>query len=180
MDPAIEERLGRLLQRAQEGDRGAYAEFLHQARELVRSQLRDRVRSPQLLDDVLQETLLSIHRSRHTYDSARPVGPWIRAIALNRLRDSGRAYRRQQDRASADREWEQSLHAAGTADTATSTFLRAALETLSEAQREVICMLKFEGYSITEIAGRTGRSPAAIKVTAHRGYRALRTLLGSR
>jgi DNA-directed RNA polymerase specialized sigma24 family protein len=51
---------------------------------------------------------------------------------------------------------------------------------LSEAQREVIWLLKFEGYSVAEIAGRTGRSAGAIKVTAHRGYRVLRALLRAR
>lgn len=146
----------------------------------MRLLLRERVRSPSLLDDVVQETLLSIHRSRHSYDPARPVGPWIRAIAFNRLRDFGRARKRRQDHERFDLDWEQAVHPTGAQDVALPTFLRAALERLSEAQREVIWLLKFEGYSVAEVAGRTGRSPGAIKVTAHRGYRALRALLGNR
>jgi RNA polymerase sigma factor (sigma-70 family) len=58
--------------------------------------------------------------------------------------------------------------------------LRTALEALSETQREVVWLLKFEGYSVAEIARQTGRSTSAIKVTAHRSYRALRVLLGCR
>lgn len=177
LDPVVEQQLSRLLQEAQAGDRVAYRQFLLRTRELVRTLLRNRLRSASALDDVIQETLLSIHRARHSYDPARPIGPWIRAIAFNRLRDFGRARKRQQDHVSADLDWENATHPTGGADAAGPTFLRAALETLSESQREVIWLLKFEGYSVSEIAGRTGRSVAAVKVTAHRGYRVLRALL---
>jgi RNA polymerase sigma-70 factor, ECF subfamily len=179
VDPNTEQQLSWLLRQAQAGDHAAYRQFLLETRELVRTFLRHRLRSTSALDDVLQETLLSIHRSRHSYDPARPIGPWIHAIALNRLRDFGRARKRQQDRAAVDLEWEKAMHAGGNGDAA-PTSLRAALETLSEAQREVIWLLKFEGYSVAEIAGRTGRSAGAIKVTAHRGYRVLRALLRAR
>jgi RNA polymerase sigma-70 factor (ECF subfamily) len=55
--------------------------------------------------------------------------------------------------------------------------LSAAIELLTAAQREVIRLLKIEGYSVAEIAEKTGRSRASVKVTAHRGYKALRRLL---
>lgn len=180
LDTAVEQRLAGLLHQSQAGDHAAYEQFLLEAREFVRMLLRDRLRSVSALDDVLQETLLSIHRSRHSYDPTLPIGPWIRAIALNRLRDFGRSRRRQQDHASADFEWECTLRQACVADAAGSLFLRGALRMLSDAQREVIWLLKFEGYSVAEIAGRTGRSAAAVKVTAHRAYRLLRTVLGAR
>jgi RNA polymerase sigma-70 factor (ECF subfamily) len=180
VNPASEEQLARLLLRAQTGDRKAYAEFLLQTRALVRLMLRDRIRSPALLDDLLQETLLSVHRSRHTYDPVRPIGPWIRAIAFNRLRDFGRARRRRQDRDLLDVDWEQAMHPSVTTDATLQRLLRTALEALSETQREVVWLLKFEGYSVAEVAGQTGRSTSAVKVTAHRAYRALRVLLGSR
>jgi RNA polymerase sigma-70 factor (ECF subfamily) len=180
LNPATEDQLARLLLRAQAGDRVAYAQFLLQTRELVRPMLRQRIRSPALLDDLLQETLLSVHRSRHTYDPARPIGPWICAIAFNRLRDFGRARRRRQDRDRIDLEWEQAVHANTSTDALLPGLLRAALDSLSDAQREVVWLLKFEGYSVAEVAGHTGRSTSAIKVTAHRAYRALRVLLGSR
>ena len=32
-------------------------------------------------DDLVQETLLQLHRARHTYDSAYPLMPWAMAIA---------------------------------------------------------------------------------------------------
>lgn len=180
MNPTADEQLSRLLERAQDGDRQAYALFLAQARERVRALLKTRLHSPSLLDDVLQETLLSIHASRHSYDPARPIGPWLRAIALNRLRDLGRARQRHQAHAKMDLDWERTVHPSDAPDAASPIWMRAALRALSQAQREVLWLLKVEGYSVAEIALRTGRSPSAVKVSAHRAYRAMRQLLGSR
>jgi len=177
LDPVAEQHLSQLLARAQAGDAAAYRQFLLETRELVVALLRGRLTSPSALEDVVQETLLSIHCSRHTYDACRPIRPWIRAIAFNRLRDFGRVRKRQHDHAAADLEWETAMHGSDLADAAVPTLLTAAFESMSEAQREVIWLLKFEGYSVAEIAGRTGRSRGAIKVSAHRGYRVLRRLL---
>ncbi len=178
MDPESEQQLACLFQRAQAGDRASYQQFLVWTRQLVTRALRSRVRSTAELDDVVQETLLSIHRYRHTYDPARPIGPWIHTIALNRFRDHLRARAREGN----PRELEQDAKAAAASpdETATLSLLHGALGALSAAQREVIWLLKFEGYSVLEIAERTGRSTASVKITAHRGYRVLRARLGSR
>ena len=41
-------------------------------------------------------------------------------------------------------------------------------------ERQVIELLKFEDLSVRDVAARLGMSEANVKVTAHRGYRALR------
>jgi RNA polymerase sigma-70 factor (ECF subfamily) len=56
--------------------------------------------------------------------------------------------------------------------------VRTALESLPPRQREVVTALKLHDESVRDIAGRLNMSPSAVKVTAHRGYRALRRLLG--
>jgi RNA polymerase sigma-70 factor (ECF subfamily) len=58
--------------------------------------------------------------------------------------------------------------------------VRAALEALPVRQREVVSALKLRDESVKEVSDRLGMSPSAVKVTAHRGYRALRRLLGNR
>lgn len=58
-----------------------------------------------------------------------------------------------------------------------SSFVQQALALLSQAQREVIQLLKLDGYTVSEIAAKTGRSETSVKVTAHRGYKQLRSLL---
>lgn len=178
MDPESEQQLACLFERAQSGDRASYQQFLVLTRQLVTSSLRSRVRSMAELDDIVQETLLSIHRYRHTYDPTRSIEPWIYAIALNRFRDHLRA--RAREGCPCELEHDVAGAAAAPDEPATLSLLQGALGALSAAQREVIWLLKFEGYSVVEIAERTGRSTASVKVTAHRGYRVLRALLGSR
>ena len=56
----------------------------------------------------------------------------------------------------------------------------AALERLPGRQREVIESLKLKDESVRAIGARLDMSESAVKVTAHRGYKALRRLLGTR
>ena len=39
------------------------------------------------VEDVVQEALITVHKARHTYDPARPFGPWFYAIVHSRLID---------------------------------------------------------------------------------------------
>jgi RNA polymerase sigma-70 factor (ECF subfamily) len=52
--------------------------------------------------------------------------------------------------------------------------VRRAVATLPDHQRKVIELLKLEELSVREVAARLGMSEANVKVTAHRGYRALK------
>ena len=56
----------------------------------------------------------------------------------------------------------------------------AAVAALPARQREVIEALKLKDQSVREVAGRLKMSESAVKVTAHRGYRVLKRLLGDR
>ena len=56
----------------------------------------------------------------------------------------------------------------------------AALEALPARQREIVSALKLRDESVKEVSQRLGMTESAVKVTAHRGYRALRRLLGKR
>lgn len=55
--------------------------------------------------------------------------------------------------------------------------VRAALERLPESQRSVIQLHWFDGLSMAEVADVVGASVSAVKVRAHRGYKALRAAL---
>ena len=79
---------------AQNGDRQAYEELLRASPALVQAFVRRRVGDAPWSDDVVQESLVALHRARHTYDPARPFAPWLYAIAQNRLVDALRVQRR--------------------------------------------------------------------------------------
>lgn len=172
MSPDLDRRLAALMARAQAGDRRAYEALLTEVAALVRSFARSRVSAGDAVEDIVQETLLSIHRARHTYDPSRPFAPWMYAVARHRVLDHAASGRRRLQREAG---WHQA--AAPPLDDAVATALHAALRLLSTAQREIIQMLKLEGLSVAEIAARTGLSQAAVKTTAHRGYRNLHRLL---
>lgn len=56
--------------------------------------------------------------------------------------------------------------------------LASALDSLPERQRHAVLLLKQEDLSVREAASRMQVSEAALKVLAHRGYKALKSLLG--
>lgn len=165
---------------AQTGDQVAYASLLVLLTSIGRRFARQRLGAVPWVDDVVQETLLAVHRARHTYDPQRPFGPWFHAIASNRLVDVLRRERRV-----ASREIGSDVLAETSADTDATTrddididAIHAAVAALPARQRQVIDGLKFQDQSVREVAGRLNMSESAVKVTAHRGYRALRRLLG--
>jgi RNA polymerase sigma factor (sigma-70 family) len=57
--------------------------------------------------------------------------------------------------------------------------LEALLAPLSEAQREVIAMLKVEGMSLEEVARATSSSVGSVKQKVHRAYKKLRETIGT-
>jgi RNA polymerase sigma-70 factor (ECF subfamily) len=59
------------------------------------------------------------------------------------------------------------------------TRLHRALESLSEVQREVIQLMKWDGFSVREVAESRGMTESSVKINAHRGYKVLRKLLAS-
>jgi RNA polymerase sigma-70 factor (ECF subfamily) len=170
------------MRQAQDGDRHAYAELLVLLTSVARRFVRTRLGHASWADDVVQETLITVHRARHTYDVSRPFAPWFYAIARSRLIDVLRRERRLGARELGVDELPEVVSADRSDREAEvdATAIRQALETLPARQREVVEALKLSDQSVREVASRLGMSESAVKVTAHRGYRALRRLLGGR
>jgi RNA polymerase sigma-70 factor (ECF subfamily) len=168
---------------AQSGDGDAYQKLLEELLPVVRSLARMRLPDPALAEDVVQNALLSIHRARHTYRPERPFGPWMRTIVRNASIDALREQRRRKGR---ERDLDLAeLPADPTAEGQPdagelSPELALALEALPAKQREAVVMMQLEGLSVAEAAARANVSPGALRVRAHRGYRALRAQLERR
>src|SRR5882672_7831010 len=81
-----------LMERAQDGDRIAYASLLKEVAPIVKRVLQSRMGFLSLADreDLVQEILLSLHAARATYDPERPFIPWLMTIAHNRMVDNAR------------------------------------------------------------------------------------------
>ncbi|MEZ4333350.1 MAG: sigma-70 family RNA polymerase sigma factor [Myxococcota bacterium] len=184
--PGQEERENRWrlwMVAAQAGDRAAYESLLRDLLPVVRRIVARRIEAPSEREDVVQNVLLAVHRARHTYRPEQPLLPWLRAIARNASIDSLRRRGRQVARfESVEAIDELGDGAPERVETESrpeslSPRLRGALEALPVAQREAVALIHLEGLSVAEAASRVGVTPGALKVRAHRGYRALRGLL---
>lgn len=163
---------------AQRGDQRAYASLLVLLTGVTRQFARGRLGAVVWIDDVVQETLLAIHGARQTYDPARPFAPWFYAIASSRMIDVIRRERRVASRQVATDVLPEPVAPGRDRDDIDVDAVHAALASLPPRQREVIERLKFRDESVREVSSGLGMSESAVKVTAHRGYRALRRLLG--
>ncbi len=189
---------------AQAGERREYERLLHEITPFVRALARRRCSERSDVEDIVQDTLLTVHRVRHTYDPRRPFTPWLAAIASRRSIDVLRRRRRverhevQADDTGAGDGFEpgqeESLAAnAEAGETFTEVAanregegVRAAqelgqlLQRLPPRQREAIESLKLKEMSLTEAAAASGQSVGALKVNVHRAVKALRRLFEER
>ena len=167
-----------LMRLAQAGDQAAYASLLVLLTSATRQFARARLGAVPWIDDVVQETLLAVHRARQTYDPGRPFAPWFYAVASSRMIDVIRRERRVTSRElPGDVLPESMVEETSGRDDIDVEAIHAAVASLPERQREVIEALKFRDQSVREVAGRLSMSESAVKVTAHRGYQALKRLL---
>lgn len=168
---------------AQSGDGTAYDALLRELLPHLRGFVGRRLASSDVQEDVVQNILVSLHRARHTYRPERPFGPWLHAIARNAVIDSARVRARRGQR-------EISLEVEGVPEPAVepaptdaevleiSPELAGALAELPASQREAVELIHLDGLSVAEAASQAGVSKGALKVRAHRGYKALRQRLG--
>ena len=169
-----------LMLRAQQGEEEAYAELLVLLTAATRSYVRSRVGpSVPWIDDAVQETLVAVHHARHTFDGRRPFAPWFYAIARNRFVDVLRREQRVRQHELPGAVWPE---LAGATDDRTSQVdmeaVQQALASLPARQREIVEAIKLRDESVRDIAARLDMTMTSVKVTAHRGYRTLRRLLG--
>lgn len=86
---------GELVTLSLHGVPWAFSRLLERHVAHLRRILTKRVRNPEDVLDLLQETHLAAWRARGRYDLARPFEAWLTAIALNKCRDWARHRTRQ-------------------------------------------------------------------------------------
>lgn len=168
----------RLMSDAQAGDRAAYRRLLREILPIVRALVRKRIFDPVLLEDVIQDTLLTMHRVRHTFDPAYPFLPWLMALAnaraIDALRARGRLARREvSDPATfdgyADPRGDHHLSAASVASD-----VRYWLGLLPQRQRRAVELVKLCELSVSDAAKASNLSIPTLKALLHRAMTNLR------
>ncbi|WP_242128051.1 sigma-70 family RNA polymerase sigma factor [Sphingobium sp. Sx8-8] len=157
---------------AQEGHGGAYRRLLTEMSNWLISYFRRRLPAGDV-DDAVQETLLAVHRRRHTYDPRLPLAPWLAGIARRKWID--------QLRNLTQRPLEELLADIPVADHETAvtsaSVLARLLDELRPTQAQAITLVKLQGYSIEDAARETGLSLSAVKMNIHRGLARLTVML---
>lgn len=175
------QRWQRLMLAAQAGEKREYATLLKEASVFIRAIARRHHREPTVIEDVVQETLTSIHRMRHTYEPGRPVEPWIAAIAKARSIDVLRTRLRRNARETHVPGETLALHAdpgiSPESDLASRSVIAEALSNLTDAQRAAIQLLKIEELSLAEASTVSGLSVQALKSSLHRAMQSLKLSL---
>lgn len=169
-----EAHLRGLLLRGMAGDAAAYREFLAALAIHLRGWFRRRLaQRPEEIEDLLQEVLLAVHNTRHTYHAEQPLTVWVQAIARYKLADHFRGFARR-DALHDPLEDDDELFGEGDEEaTQASRDLGKLLAQLPERQRLPIVHVKVEGLSVEETARLTGLSCSAVKVGIHRGLKVL-------
>jgi RNA polymerase sigma-70 factor (ECF subfamily) len=164
-----------LMRAANRGDAAAYQRLLKAMAPVLRSMARRGLARTGQGDadseDLVQETLLAIHLKRHTWDADRPIGPWVRAIARNKLVDflrrrGGRIHVPIED-------FEDILPTTDAGPAVETRDVEPYLNTLPDRQRDVLHCILREDISIRETAVRLKISEGAVRVALHRGLAAV-------
>tara|TARA_R110000850_G_scaffold7676_10_gene28000 strand:- start:2530 stop:3054 length:525 start_codon:yes stop_codon:yes gene_type:complete len=171
---ANEETFRHLMIRAQAGDRPCYSALLAECEKWLRRYFARKINAA-AIDDLVQETLISVHRKRASYDPERAFLPWLAAIGRYRWIDSLRKiYRHEHDQL-----YEDMVADPQDGDVTARVSLERLLGMIPARQAEVISLVKIEGLSIIEAAAKTGQSESLVKVNIHRGLKKMSALIES-
>jgi len=165
------------------GDEASHKSLLMKLSAYLRAYFKGQLarigRSASDAEDLVQETLIALHTRRHTYDRSQPLTPWVYAIARYRLVD----YLRRTKAAKMDVPVEEAEGVFAVDDVSavdSGLDLTKLLAQLTPKMRQAIQFVKLDGLSVSEAAARSGMSQSAVKVSVHRGLRALSLLVRER
>ena len=167
-----EARLKALMLRGLGGDAPAHAALLSAMSGYLRGYFARRL-GPGAADieDLVQETVLALHMKRETYDPAQPFTPWAYAVARYKLLDH---FRRQGVRKTVPLEDAGDLFAVENPEEgAVRRDVGKLLSLLPVKQRRLVEDVKLRGLSMEEAAAKADMSVTAVKVSVHRGMKAM-------
>lgn len=177
---ANEPELHALMIAGLDGDAAAHRALLERLSDHLRAYFKGQLnrigRGAVEAEDLVQEALIAIHTRRHTFDRSQLFTPWAYAIARYKFLD----YLRRRKLSATDVPIDQVEELTAREDTAqaeSSLDLDRLLSSLSPKARQAIQYVKLDGLSVSEAAERSGMSESAVKVSVHRGLKALARLI---
>lgn len=155
-----------LMARSQNGDADAHEAVLRFCMRWLTRYFSGKIHADQV-QDLVQETLISVHTKRASYDASRPFLPWLAAIARYRWIDRLRkVYRTEIDNIRIEPD------AIDPEDEiAAAISIERMMQVLSQTQQSSIKLVKLQGYSVAEAAVMSGMSESNVKMNIMRGIR---------
>jgi RNA polymerase sigma factor (sigma-70 family) len=128
------------------------------------------------LDDLVQEALIAVYLRRAHYDQTRPFRAWLFGIARHKMVDYFRSRRAQFPTHSID-----DLCVADGFELETSARLdvERLLRTLPDKQANVIRDTQIAGLTSAEVASLRGMGESDVRVSVHRGVKAMQRFIGN-
>ncbi|HKT01148.1 MAG TPA: RNA polymerase sigma factor [Rugosimonospora sp.] len=159
-----------------EGDRDAFAELYRRHLPWLLVRLGRRCASPELVDEVVQDTFVAVWRSARRWDGRGEVAAWIWGIGIRRLVDALRQTRPPAEELTefADAESSAEEHVLLAVQYGD---VGAALAGLSPELREVVQATVLDGLTTREAARLLGIPPGTVKTRMMRARAQLRERL---
>lgn len=160
------ERWDEWILAALKGDQDAYRQLLTSLRVWLAAYFAKRAHS-NVVEDLVQDTLLTLHAKRQTFDPRYSFGPWIAAVARHRWIDHLRATLKY-----VETQLEDDFPSPETDRNACAKHdVQILLKLIPPPQAKVIELIKLKELSIEEVSKQTGHSQSSVKVMVHRGMK---------
>lgn len=167
----------------QEGNSGAFNELYDRTADKLYGYLERRLSSPELVDEVFQNTLSKFHQTRFQYRPPLPVLPWLFTICRTVMIDSVRQQARRRESleenmdAYQDNVLAPSIEGSLVSEPAFSDGV-AGLKTLTPTQKEALTLRFEQDLSFDDIAKRLETTPANARQLISRAVRKLKSFAG--
>jgi len=157
------------------GDQSAFTQLFDRYAPMLTRMMRYQLPSAGDATDLVQQTFLHVHRARNDFRQGARLRPWLMTIAFNLKREYFRRRGRKPESVlEVEPASEEDSQERCVERKQASAKIRSALQRIPEKQREVIMLHWFQELSFPEIAKVVGAGLSAVKLRAHRGYKALR------
>ncbi|WFU78219.1 sigma-70 family RNA polymerase sigma factor [Bradyrhizobium sp. CIAT3101] len=154
-----------LLKNVAEGDKAAMHIIFARHRERVSRFIQRLARNPAVVDDLVNQVFLDVWRSANRFENRARVATWLFSIARFKAIGTWR------ERTHEDLDQADALGVVDAQDTPdmaldreeTKSILRACIDKLSPAHREIIELLYYREKSVAEVSGMIGIPQATVK-----------------
>jgi len=175
---------GSLVRRAQNGDQAAFREIVERYQSKVFSIIHGIVRQRNDVEDIAQQVFAKVYLSIKGFDFRSSLITWIYKITVNECFDYLRKRKVRklvyesdlsEDEARRVENHEPTVDRQAPADSslARRDYVVKLLARVSEEERMLLMMKEVEGYSVEELAARTGMNENTIKVKLFRARQKL-------